>query len=76
VVLWQRRHPIELTGKGELSVVIGKTCSKFVMRLQVSVCSVANMTADLIVFEYFDLTYTFDFFLHFTSANYVNMLRN
>jgi hypothetical protein len=74
--MWQRRHPIDLTGNGELSVVIGKRCSKFVMRLQVSVCSVANMTADLNVFVCSDLTCTFDFFPLSTCANSVNMIRN
>ena len=51
------------TGKGELSVFIRKGRSNFVIRHQVSVCSVASMRADFIEFVYFILRKHLTFFL-------------
>jgi hypothetical protein len=47
VVLWQRRHPIELQiGKGEVTGFYTQVRDKFVTRLRVSVFNVASMIAD------------------------------
>jgi len=59
-----------------LSVVIPQKCSKFVIRLQVSVLGVASMTANFIepVF-FFYLTNKFEIFPYSLLFNYVIVFR-